>query len=316
MVVDTPGIMVPRFERDNEGFHHALKLGLTGAIKDSLVGEDFLPMYLLHVLNVTGNARAYLKLLRPAGLTEATDDTQQLLMATARLLREGKITGVQQLPAKAMLPTAPTNTDATGAGVTRFQRGRDAQNVRYDDTASAVAATKSATPPLRNAAATATGSGVDGMTLSAAESARAARWLVAQYRQGALGRFTLDHVPVLQLTREQQEQFIAPSTQSSSPSTKPTTISSSSIEMKGKNSQTVSQQQTLSADDEDIKTRKPKIVAMPSAKRMAAAAASAASIDHPSSDTEAASSPSSPSPSSQRPSPSTRARRGANLFRR
>jgi len=46
-VLDTPGVLVPNIDNIETG----LKLALTGAVKDSVVGEDRVARYLLSVLN-------------------------------------------------------------------------------------------------------------------------------------------------------------------------------------------------------------------------------------------------------------------------
>lgn len=46
-VLDTPGVLVPNIDNIDTG----LKLALTGAVKDSVVGEDRVSRYLLSVLN-------------------------------------------------------------------------------------------------------------------------------------------------------------------------------------------------------------------------------------------------------------------------
>eukprot|EP00741_Cyanophora_paradoxa_P006019 tig00000970_g5837.t1 len=63
---DTPGIMVPRIECKDVG----LRLAVTGAIKDHLVGEEIMADFLLHSINATGSA-AYAKAV---GLKQATED--------------------------------------------------------------------------------------------------------------------------------------------------------------------------------------------------------------------------------------------------
>eukprot|EP00743_Colponemidia_sp_Colp-15_P010453 GILK01011510.1.p1 GENE.GILK01011510.1~~GILK01011510.1.p1 ORF type:complete len:317 (+),score=37.86 GILK01011510.1:33-953(+) len=77
-VVDTPGVMVPDVVEAEVG----LKLALTGAVKDSVVGEEVLAQYLLHILNAR-KAYTYTSLF---GLHEPTDDLFQLTNAvTAKI---------------------------------------------------------------------------------------------------------------------------------------------------------------------------------------------------------------------------------------
>lgn len=72
-LVDTPGIMLPRFEPGQVGLEKALKLALTGAIKDTVVGLAVIGKYLLYTLNRLGDF-TYAALLQ----CEPTADYQQL----------------------------------------------------------------------------------------------------------------------------------------------------------------------------------------------------------------------------------------------
>jgi ribosome biogenesis GTPase A len=42
VVVDSPGIMSPSFEKTAKGIGIGLKLALTGAIKDNIIGKRFI----------------------------------------------------------------------------------------------------------------------------------------------------------------------------------------------------------------------------------------------------------------------------------
>ena len=50
-VIDTPGIMLPKLENNEQ----AMKLALIGAIKDEIVGADIIADYMLFCLNKVGN---------------------------------------------------------------------------------------------------------------------------------------------------------------------------------------------------------------------------------------------------------------------
>ncbi|RHY14931.1 hypothetical protein DYB32_010806, partial [Aphanomyces invadans] len=65
-VMDTPGVMLPNIPSPSVG----LKLALTGAIKDEIVGEELIADYMLFLLNQM-NSTQYVKAL---GLSGPTDD--------------------------------------------------------------------------------------------------------------------------------------------------------------------------------------------------------------------------------------------------
>ncbi|OQR80492.1 GTPase [Thraustotheca clavata] len=75
-VMDTPGVMLPNIPTPEVG----LKLALTGAIKDDIVGVELLADYMLFILNRM-NSKTYVKAL---GLPEATDDIEEVFEAVAR----------------------------------------------------------------------------------------------------------------------------------------------------------------------------------------------------------------------------------------
>jgi len=58
-LIDTPGVMIPRISNNDVG----LRLALTGAIKDSIVGAEVLADYLLYILN-NFNSKEYAKVLK------------------------------------------------------------------------------------------------------------------------------------------------------------------------------------------------------------------------------------------------------------
>jgi len=87
-VVDTPGIMLPRFEAGEPGLEKALKLVLTGAIKDSVVGIGVVARYLLYCLNRLKDHR-YTRILD----CPQTRDIDVVLLAVAK-----KIGGVDKQP--------------------------------------------------------------------------------------------------------------------------------------------------------------------------------------------------------------------------
>jgi len=75
-LMDTPGILVPSFSDR----HIALKLVLTGAIRDKIAGNDVIADFLLYRLNKTQNFK-YLEL---AGLSEPTNNVDEVLKCIAK----------------------------------------------------------------------------------------------------------------------------------------------------------------------------------------------------------------------------------------
>ncbi len=51
VILDTPGIMIPRFDRSPAGINASLKIALTGSIADHIAGIDTMVQYLLTQLN-------------------------------------------------------------------------------------------------------------------------------------------------------------------------------------------------------------------------------------------------------------------------
>jgi ribosome biogenesis GTPase A len=51
-VIDTPGVMIPHVDSYEEG----MQLALIGALKDNLVGEEYVADYLLYWMNKHGRA--------------------------------------------------------------------------------------------------------------------------------------------------------------------------------------------------------------------------------------------------------------------
>jgi len=85
-VTDTPGIMLP----SNIGNEIGYKLAITGAIKDSILGEEILADYLLYTLN-RFNALNYVKMFN---LSEATENIDELLTAVAKRIGAKSHNGV------------------------------------------------------------------------------------------------------------------------------------------------------------------------------------------------------------------------------
>lgn len=69
-VVDTPGVMLPNIPSAETG----LKLALTGAIKDDVVGKELIADYMLFMLNQMRSTR-YVSAL---GLDAPTDDIDEV----------------------------------------------------------------------------------------------------------------------------------------------------------------------------------------------------------------------------------------------
>ncbi|ETV85106.1 ribosome biogenesis GTP-binding protein YlqF, variant [Aphanomyces astaci] len=75
-VMDTPGVMLPSVPSPSVG----LKLALTGAIKDEVVGEELIADYMLFLLNQM-NSTQYVKAL---GLAGPTDDIDELMSSITK----------------------------------------------------------------------------------------------------------------------------------------------------------------------------------------------------------------------------------------
>ncbi|KAF0698587.1 Aste57867_10817 [Aphanomyces stellatus] len=75
-VMDTPGVMLPNIPTPDIG----LKLALTGAIKDDIVGVELIADYMLFSLNQM-KAPMYVKAL---GLNEPTDDIEHLMQLVVK----------------------------------------------------------------------------------------------------------------------------------------------------------------------------------------------------------------------------------------
>ncbi|OQR87216.1 GTPase [Achlya hypogyna] len=75
-VMDTPGVMLPNIPSPDVG----LKLALTGAIKDEVVGTELIADYMLFTLNRMGSTQ-YVKAL---GLAAPTDDIEEVFEAVVR----------------------------------------------------------------------------------------------------------------------------------------------------------------------------------------------------------------------------------------
>ncbi|GLE09623.1 hypothetical protein PINS_up021351 [Pythium insidiosum] len=96
-VVDTPGVMLPNVESVDEG----MRLALTGAIKDDVIGKEVIADYMLFKLNQMKSTR-YVDALKLPG---PTDDIQELLQHSLRFCSAvGKEPDVQkQLAAEFLL---------------------------------------------------------------------------------------------------------------------------------------------------------------------------------------------------------------------
>ncbi|KAJ0409312.1 hypothetical protein ATCC90586_007590 [Pythium insidiosum] len=80
-VVDTPGVMLPNVESVEEG----MRLALTGAIKDDVIGKETIADYMLFKLNQMKSTR-YVDALKLPG---PTDDIQHLLKHSLRFCSAG-----------------------------------------------------------------------------------------------------------------------------------------------------------------------------------------------------------------------------------
>lgn len=78
-MVDSPGIMLPRFQEGDAGLEVGLKLALTGAIKDKVVGHKVLSRYLLYTLNRMGQD-SYCKYFD----CTPSEDVEEVLAAISR----------------------------------------------------------------------------------------------------------------------------------------------------------------------------------------------------------------------------------------
>jgi len=84
-LLDSPGIMVPRFSRTAEGRITSLKLALTGAIKDTVASEEVIAEFLLSTLNGLGRQAndndpgGLPAFYRRLGLEQAYTDIQPML---------------------------------------------------------------------------------------------------------------------------------------------------------------------------------------------------------------------------------------------
>lgn len=73
-LVDTPGIMMPKIENNEQ----AMKLALIGAIKDEIVGVDVIADYMLFCYNKIGNFN-YVEKLKLKGPTDTLNDLLAVL---------------------------------------------------------------------------------------------------------------------------------------------------------------------------------------------------------------------------------------------
>jgi mitochondrial GTPase 1 len=88
-VVDTPGVMLPNVESVETG----MRLALTGAIKDDVVGKEVIADYMLFKLNQLRSTR-YVDALK---LPQPTDDIDELLAHAVRFCSaHGKEPDVQR----------------------------------------------------------------------------------------------------------------------------------------------------------------------------------------------------------------------------
>lgn len=176
-VIDTPGIMVPRFERSERGYRRALRLALTGSMRDHLVGFDLLAQTALDSLNAAGD-HAYAAEL---GLPGPTESAAEMLAAVAR-----QIAG-----ARGTVVTPPEQA----AREERLERLRAAASDGDEEAAEALAregARRAARPSGRerhNRALLADGE------LTTEYITRSAEYVLSRYRAGRLGRHMLDEWP-------------------------------------------------------------------------------------------------------------------------
>lgn len=89
-VVDTPGVMLPNVESVETG----MRLALTGAIKDEVIGKETIADYMLYKLNQIKSTR-YVEALKMDG---PTDNIDELLHHCLRFCSAaGKESDVQKL---------------------------------------------------------------------------------------------------------------------------------------------------------------------------------------------------------------------------
>jgi len=81
-LIDTPGVMLPKVNETEVG----LKLALTGAVKDSILGKEVLADYLLFTLNSRGDT----SYVTNWGLKEPSDDIHVVLQGIAKHVGFGK----------------------------------------------------------------------------------------------------------------------------------------------------------------------------------------------------------------------------------
>jgi hypothetical protein len=83
-VLDTPGILVPNINNVETG----LKLALTGAVKDSVVGEERVARYLLTVLNARSAHLRWKSEVHFSGISDSQSLIRSLLFIIAHVTRE------------------------------------------------------------------------------------------------------------------------------------------------------------------------------------------------------------------------------------
>lgn len=89
-LVDTPGVMIPNVENADVG----LRLALTGAVKESIVGKQAIADYLLYSLNRLNAWEGYVKAW---GLDGPTDDIEHLLRRIAQKTGAKQVEGTDDL---------------------------------------------------------------------------------------------------------------------------------------------------------------------------------------------------------------------------
>ena len=86
MLLDTPGVMLPRVDDDEAG----LKLALVGCIRDGIVPHHVLADYLLFVLNKRGRWGEYVSRFRLEAPTDNIDDLLEGIARSLHLTLPGK----------------------------------------------------------------------------------------------------------------------------------------------------------------------------------------------------------------------------------